>query len=65
MPVYRVEVATASHEDLRAGCTEARLSVASVEADGDTEAVLIACQIAACTSGAMPTRALLLDFPTD
>ncbi len=65
MPAYRVEVATASHDDLRAGHPETRLSVVSVAAGSDTEAVLIACQMAACTSGAMPTRAALLDFPTD
>ena len=63
MPRYRVEVATASHDDLAAGATETRLSVVAVAARDDTEAVLIACQVAACTSGAMPTRALLLDFP--
>lgn len=65
MPAYRVEVATASHDDLHAGYVETRLSMVSVSADSDTDAVLIACQMAACTSGAMPTRALLLDFPTD
>jgi hypothetical protein len=64
VPAYRVEVATASHDDLRAGQTETRLSVVSVTADSDPEAMLIACQMAACTSGAMPTQATLLDFPT-
>lgn len=64
MPSYRVEVATASHDDLIAGETETRLSVVSVAANSDAEAVLIACQMAACTSRGMPTRALLLDFPT-
>jgi hypothetical protein len=56
-----VEVATATRDDLHVGDTETRLSVLARD---DVEAVLIACQIAACTSGAMPTRALLLDFPT-
>lgn len=64
MPRYRVEVATASHDDLRAGRLESRVSVVVVTAADDTEAVLIACQVAACTSGHMPTRAELLDFPT-
>jgi len=64
MPTYRVEVATASHDDLRAGHTETRLSVIIVAANSDTDAVLIACQMAACTSRGMLTRAELLDFPT-
>lgn len=62
---YIVRVETASHDDLRAGRTCTRVSRVAVLADDDTEAVLVATQIAACTSGGMPTAALLLDFPTD
>jgi hypothetical protein len=65
LATYRVQVGTASHDDLRAGRIETRMSVVVVLAGSDREAVLVACQIAACTSGAMPTSAELLDFPTD
>lgn len=61
---YVVEVGTATHDDLQLGRTETRTSRVVVLAGDDVEAVLVATQIAACTSGGMPTRALLLDFPT-
>lgn len=32
---------------------------------GDWEAILIACQMAACTSGGMPTAARLISWPTE
>lgn len=63
MAFYIVEVSTASHDDLRRGCVEQRVSRVALDAGNDTEAVLVACQIASCTSGGMPTGAALLDFP--
>lgn len=66
---FAVEVDTSSHDELRIGITASRTSKVVVMAENDTEAVLIATQMA-CRSGSkitpdrMPTRAFLLDFPT-
>jgi hypothetical protein len=68
---YVVDVETATHDDLmgdeeagipRRTCT--RTSRVVVLAETDTEAVLVAMQMAACTSRGMPTAVLLRDFPT-
>lgn len=64
MDRYVVQVDTASHDDLKAGVLVTRRSKVAVLADSDAEAVLVATQVAACTSGAMPVAAALLDFPT-
>jgi hypothetical protein len=62
---YAVEVSSASHDDLRRGCVESRRTRVVVWADGDVDAVLLACQIAHCTAaGRVPTGAVLVDFPT-
>lgn len=67
---YTVEVDTATHADLmgdkeagipRRTCT--RTSRIVVLAEDDHEAILVATQMAACTSRGMPTAARLLDFP--
>ena len=39
--------------------------VSALEAHSDTEAMLIACQMAACTSGGMPTATRLVSWPTE
>jgi hypothetical protein len=39
--------------------------VSALEAHSDDEAVLVACQMAACTSGGMPTMARLVSWPTE
>jgi hypothetical protein len=63
---FAVEVDTASHDDLKNGITASCTSKVVVMAENDTEAVLIATQMAACNRrDAMPTRAALLDFPTE
>lgn len=72
---YAVEVDTATHDDLAAGklAVPRRLGgppytvvyVSAAEARSDVEALLIACQIAACTSGGMPTAARLISWPTE
>jgi hypothetical protein len=64
MDRYVVQVDTASHDDLKTRVLVARRSKVVVLADSDADAVLLATQIAACTSGAMPVAAALLDFPT-
>jgi len=61
---YVVEVDTALHDDVKAGRTATRTSRVALVAANDTDAVLVAAQIAACTSGGMPTAARLVDFPT-
>lgn len=64
---YKVEVHTATHEELkRGGVGSAHVSFIRLDAVSDSEAVLVATQIAACNSrGAMPIYALLLDFPVE
>ena len=62
---YVVEVSLAAHEDLQRGCVESKRTRVAVWADGDTDAVLLACQISHTTDGErFPTAALLIDFPT-
>lgn len=51
-----VDVETATHDDLREGETVTRVSRVQVLALDETEAMLVACQMAA-TDGRMPTRA--------
>jgi hypothetical protein len=63
---YTVSVATASHDELKAGITNARTVRVRVWAKSDSEAVLLATQMAACNrSDRMPTSALLTDWPED
>lgn len=65
MGIYKVEVGTATHDDLRNGDVETETVCVVVSASTDSEAILLATQIAACNRrGAMPTRAFLLNFPT-
>ncbi|WWT39796.1 hypothetical protein [Microcystis phage Mwe-JY05] len=61
---YLVEVDTAEHDDVKAGRIATRTSRVALAAANDSDAVLIAAQMATCTSGGMPTAARLLDFPT-
>lgn len=39
--------------------------VSAAEVSSDAEAILVACQMVACTSGGMPTAARLLSWPTE
>jgi hypothetical protein len=61
---YVVEVCTATHDDLKEHKLCTRHSKVAVMAKDDSEAILVATQIAACTSKGMPTDAFLTDFPT-
>lgn len=61
MLTFTVTVTTASHDDLRRGVLDATYHRIDVLADTTTEAVLVACQIAAC-HGAMPTCATITDI---
>ena len=61
MLTFTVVVATATHDDLANGLTAARYHRVDVLADTDTDATLIACQIAACHGG-MPTCATITDI---
>lgn len=53
---YVVDVETATHDDLKEGETVTRISRVQVLAADETEAKLVACQMAA-RDGRMPTRA--------
>lgn len=61
---YVVEVDTAEHDDVKAGRTATRTSRVALVAANDGDAVLVAAQMATCTSGGMPTATRLMDFPT-
>jgi hypothetical protein len=84
---YKVQVDTATHDDLQRGQTATATRFFMVAADSDQDAVLTATQMAAAfrmapgtfrlaanpatgalplafDQDAMPTAALLLDFPT-
>lgn len=61
---YLVEVDTALHDEVKEGRTATRTSRVAVAAANDYDAVLVAAQMATCTSGGMPTATRLLDFPT-
>lgn len=54
MEVFAYDVAISSHDLLKLGVTEAAHIHVVVAAVDDTEAALIACQMAACHG--MPTR---------
>lgn len=58
--VWTVEVETATHDDLKAGETATRISRVQVLAPNETEAALVASQMAA-HEGRMPTRATVVD----
>lgn len=57
--VWTVDVETATHDDLREGETVTRISRVQVLAPDETEAKLVACQMAA-TGGRMPTKATVV-----
>jgi hypothetical protein len=57
---WTVDVETATHDDLREGETVTRISRIQVLAPDETEAKLVACQMAA-RPGRMPTRATVVD----
>lgn len=61
MLTFTVTVTTATHDDLARGITDATYHRVDVLADTDTDALLAACQIAAC-HGAMPTCATITDI---
>jgi hypothetical protein len=54
IPVFTYDVAVSSHDLLKQGITEAAYIHVVVAAKDDTEAALIACQMAACHG--MPTK---------
>lgn len=58
--VWTVDVETATHDDLREGKTVTQISRVQVIAPDETEAKLVACQMAA-RDGRMPTRATVVD----
>lgn len=71
---YVVEVEVSSHDDLRLGVLALRrdvpggrnystVHVSRHEVGSDSEAMCVAAQIAACTSGGMPTATRLVSFP--
>jgi hypothetical protein len=57
---WTVDVETATHDDLRECNTATRVSRVQVMAPNETEAKLVACQMAA-SGGRMPTRATVVD----
>lgn len=59
MLTFTVHVTTATHDDLQRGDTATTYSRVDVLADTDTEALLVACQMAACR--AMPTSATIVE----
>ncbi len=61
--VWTVDVETATHDDLREGNTTTRISRIQVFAPNETEAKLVACQMAA-HPGRMPTRATVVQVNT-
>ncbi len=71
--LYAVEVETSTHDALKDGVLALQrvpggpdfttVYVSTLEAHSDAEAVLVACQMAACTSGGMPTSARLISWP--
>lgn len=73
--LYAVEVEVSTHDALKDGVLALSRSlggsdfttvyVSALEAHSDDEAVLVACQMAACTSGGMPTTARLVSWPTE
>lgn len=54
--IFTVDVEVAHQDDCKTGVMCTRISRVKVLADHEDEAVIIAAQIAACTSDAMPTR---------
>lgn len=70
---YVVEVETSTHDALRAGITAlprhlggpdfTTVVVSAAEARTDGEAILVACQVACCTSRGMATAARLVSWP--
>lgn len=56
MLIFTVDVETASNDDCKDGRTCTRMSRVKVMADDENEAMVVAAQMAACTSDAMPTR---------
>ena len=57
--VWTVDVETATHDDLKVGNTTTSISRVQVLAPDETEAKLVACQMAA-TGGRIPTRATVV-----
>lgn len=70
---YMVEVECSTHDDLRRGVlaiprgheglTYSVVAVSPDEVSSDSEAMLVAAQMACCTSGGMPTRTTLISWP--
>lgn len=70
---YVVEVEVSTHDALRTGILAlprhlggpdySVVVVSPEEVHSDHEAILVACQMAACTSGGMPTSARLISWP--
>lgn len=75
MTAYLVDVTCSTHDELRRGVVEQprvpggdtwhRIAVDPAEVSGDAEAVLVAAQMACCTSGGMCTSAVLVSWPDD
>lgn len=71
---YTIEVEASTHDLLREGVLAmprghegldySVVVVSAEEVSSDAEAMLVAAQVAACTSGGMPTRTTLVDWPT-
>lgn len=70
---YVVEVECSTHDDLRRGVLAiprgregllySIVVVSTDEVRSDSEAMLVAAQIAGCTSGGMPTSTALISWP--
>ncbi len=70
---YVIEVEASTHDLLQEGVLAmprghegldySVVVVSAEEVSSDEEAVLVAAQMAACTSGGMPTRTTLIDWP--